>query len=78
MDRHNSSILLVDDDVDDLNLLSEVMHEIDVSYNIIQANNGEEALVKLNEMKQDGNLPCLIVLDIKMYAQHGICLWHNF
>jgi CheY-like chemotaxis protein len=71
MDKNNQTILLVDDDIDDLNLLSEVMHEIDWTYNIVQANNGEEALVKLEGMKQAGKLPCLIVLDINMPKMDG-------
>ena len=71
MEKHNSHILLADDDVDDLDLLSAVMQELDVSYNIVHANDGEEALVKLNEMKLTGNLPCLIVLDINMPKMLG-------
>ena len=34
MEKHNTSILLVDDDIEDLSLLSEVMREIDTAYNI--------------------------------------------
>jgi CheY-like chemotaxis protein len=71
MEKNNPYILLADDDIDDLSLLSEVLHKVDTTYIIVQANNGEDALLKLNEMKKYGNLPCLIVLDVNMPKLDG-------
>lgn len=71
MEKLNSFILLADDDADDLQLLSEVFQKIDTRYIIIQVNNGLEALSQLEEMKQQGKLPCLIVLDINMPLMDG-------
>jgi CheY-like chemotaxis protein len=71
MDKHNHTILLADDDLDDLNLLTDVLHELDTSYSIVQTHDGEEAIKKLAEMKEAGNLPCLVILDINMPKMDG-------
>ena len=70
-EKHNQTILLADDDIDDLELLCEVISEIDEDYEIFQVNNGKEALAKLTELQEAGNLPCLIVLDINMPKMDG-------
>jgi CheY-like chemotaxis protein len=59
-------ILCVDDDPDDLHLLHNALAAVGSNYEIEEAHNGEEALIRLNEMKQAGTLPCLVVLDINM------------
>jgi CheY-like chemotaxis protein len=59
-------ILCVDDDPDDLHLLQNALAAVGSNYKIEEAYNGEEALIRLNEMKQAGKLPCLVVLDINM------------
>jgi CheY-like chemotaxis protein len=71
MGKQNQTILLADDDHDDLELLSEVISGIDEDYKIVQVNNGIQALKKLKELKLQGNLPCLIVLDINMPRMDG-------
>ena len=71
MKKHNKTILLVDDDHDDLHLLSEVLKDIDPSYFIIQAHNGEKAIEILEEAKASDSFPCLIVLDINMPKMDG-------
>ena len=71
MEKHGQYILLADDDLDDLSLLSEVLQNVDGTYVLVQANNGEEALHKLDQMKATDNLPCLIVLDINMPKMDG-------
>lgn len=67
----NTTILYVDDDQDDLEMLQEAITSIDPGYQIVKANNGEEGLARLAEMKQHGTLPCLIVLDINMPKLDG-------
>lgn len=67
----NFTILYIDDDGDDIEMLTEAVQSINADYHIAQAANGEEGLRKLNEMKKEGDLPCLIVLDINMPKLNG-------
>lgn len=71
MKIHNKTILLADDDHDDLHLLSEALKDIDPSYSIMQAHDGENAIELLKEAKESECLPCLIVLDINMPKMDG-------
>ena len=64
-------ILCVDDDPDDLHLLQNALQAVGSNYKIVEAHNGEEALLLLNKMKQSGHLPCLVVLDINMPKVDG-------
>jgi CheY-like chemotaxis protein len=67
MDAYKDHIILcVDDDPDDLHLLQNALQAVGSNYKIVEAYNGEEALIRLKEMKQIGNLPCLVVLDVNM------------
>ena len=61
------SILYVDDDPDDREMLSTVIYDIDPNINMVYAENGLEALNYLFKLKNlKNNLPCLIILDINM------------
>jgi len=59
-------ILCVDDDVDDLSLLSDVIHDINPGYDVVELKNGLEAISYLNLAKANDELPCLILLDLNM------------
>ena len=59
-------IFYVDDDPDDRQLLSRALNSIDNNYIIIEAQDGEEAITTLRQLKTKGTLPSLIVLDINM------------
>jgi CheY-like chemotaxis protein len=63
-------VLIVDDDEDDRDLLSEAVHEIDPRINCILARNGQEALIglRMHEMPK----PNLIFLDLNMPRVNGI------
>ena len=65
------TILCVDDDLDDLHLLQKAIHTTGPGFDIIEAYNGVEAIEHLERMKQEGNLPALIVLDINMPKMDG-------
>ena len=67
----NTTILYIDDDADDILMLQDAIHSIDTGYQIEQASNGEEGLQQLHRMKQEGELPCLVVLDINMPKLDG-------
>jgi CheY-like chemotaxis protein len=58
------TILVADDDLDDQEMLKAVMEDIAPNqYQFVFANNGEEVLKKLIQLEENGELPCLIVLD---------------
>jgi len=67
----SQTILCVDDDLDDLHLLQKAIHTINPDYTIEEAHDGVDALQKLQTMKEQGNLPALIVLDINMPKMDG-------
>jgi CheY-like chemotaxis protein len=69
--RIESTVLLVDDDKDDLEMLEEALRIINPGHQVVEAHNGEEALDSLNTMLDKGELPCLIVLDINMPKLDG-------
>jgi CheY-like chemotaxis protein len=62
-------ILLVDDDIDDCELFTEIVHDIDSSSHVISLHNGIEALKFLNN--QDSPMPDMIFLDINMPKMNG-------
>jgi CheY-like chemotaxis protein len=61
--------LLVDDDSDDTFLFNQVLLEVDPAIQLITANDGEEALRKLNAAGQV--LPDIIFLDLNMPRMDG-------
>jgi CheY-like chemotaxis protein len=66
-----NKVLFVDDDPDDLLLIHEILQEVTTTYQVEEAHNGKEALECLRKSKEDGQLPCLIVLDINMPVMDG-------
>lgn len=69
--RIDHIILFVDDDPDDLEMLRCILEENRDSYRIETAENGEEALKKLERLRQAKQSPCLIVLDMNMPRLDG-------
>ncbi len=65
------TILCIDDDPDDLQLLREAVRTIDGNITIIEAHDGEDGMAQLSSLKESGNLPCLVVLDINMPRMDG-------
>jgi excisionase family DNA binding protein len=59
-------ILLVDDEVDILEMLENVMTSGDEEVEVMKAQNGVDALVKIGERK-----PSLLILDMKMPGMNG-------
>lgn len=64
------TILYVDDDNDDLSIISEAFEKY-TDLRVVQANNGVEALQVLKHMAYKNVLPCLIILDINMPVMDG-------
>ena len=60
-----------DDDADDLMLMKEILLKNNRLYNIVEVRNGKEALDYLKISRENGKLPCLIILDINMPILDG-------
>jgi CheY-like chemotaxis protein len=67
----NYTILYVDDDKDDLMLISEAFEKYTDHLRVVHAFNGVEALQVLRKMYHKSILPCLIILDINMPIMDG-------
>ncbi len=65
------TILHVDDDPDDLDMLMQAVQAIDNNFEIVQARDGEQGIKQLEKMKAESTLPCLIVLEINMPLMDG-------
>jgi CheY-like chemotaxis protein len=64
--NNKKTILIVEDDEDDREILSEVVRGVNDSASIAFAENGLLALDYLTQTKESEELPCLIVLDLNM------------
>jgi two-component system response regulator len=64
-------ILCADDDTDDRELLCDTIRQIEPEYQVEHSANGEELLVKLEELVANGHTPCLIILDMNMPKKDG-------
>ncbi len=65
------TILLVDDDPDDLMLLKDAIESLGEKYDFIEANDGRSALNFLKKSIVEQTLPSLVVLDINMPILDG-------
>jgi CheY-like chemotaxis protein len=70
-DLHSHTILYMDDDQDDLQLLREALHRVNGEYSLLHAADGIEGLDLLHRLQASNGLPCLIVLDINMPRMDG-------
>ncbi|MBC7511282.1 MAG: response regulator [Ferruginibacter sp.] len=64
-------ILLVDDDPDDLLLITEAIIAANSNYELKEAGDGRMALNFLKSLNKKDDHPCLIVLDINMPVLDG-------
>ena len=65
------TVLCVDDDADDREVVCYTIQEIDPSLNIVHAENGVQAIAYLAKAKEEESLPCLVILDINMPKMDG-------
>ena len=63
------TILYVDDDHDDLLIISDAFEKYTDNLRIVHAHNGHEGLQVLNNLQD--KLPCLIIMDINMPLMDG-------
>lgn len=65
------TILYVDDDLDDLMLITDAFQKYTHHLNVIHAHNGLEGLRTLERMNENGQVPCLVIIDINMPVMNG-------
>ncbi|OQP40766.1 hypothetical protein A4H97_14195 [Niastella yeongjuensis] len=70
MCKDQAIILLVDDDVDDQELLTEEIHRLEPSILVKQFYNGMQVMEYLFSMQKEP--PCLIILDYNMPVVSGL------
>lgn len=63
------NVLLIEDDVIEVMKLNRAISSLQLKHNIIEANNGEEAL---DILQNKGDLPDIILLDLNMPKLNGI------
>ena len=68
MNKH--TILWADDDVDDLELFRNVLHELTDQYHVLEFHNGRQVLDCLAAVSSE-HYPCLIILDMNMPQLSG-------
>lgn len=71
MNQHKTDILLIEDNPDDAGLVTRALRKEDPGTSVLHLNNGEEALDYLLGA-DGGNLPRLILLDLKMPKVDGL------
>jgi CheY-like chemotaxis protein len=67
----NHIIVCIDDDAEDVEMLKDAFHALNVNYEFVQATDGELGIALVKEMLAKGEQPCLIVLDINMPKMDG-------
>ena len=65
------TVLCVDDDEDDRELVCDTINNIDPHIKVVHAENGVEAIDYLLKAQIEGDLPCLIIMDINMPQMDG-------
>lgn len=65
------SVLYIEDDIEDVELLKHVLRNFESAIEIIHFSNGEAALVYLEKAKEFNNFPDVIFLDINMSRMNG-------
>jgi putative two-component system response regulator len=66
LNNHHPKILIIDDLKENIELISQILYNPEEPYQIITANNGYDAIKKVNEISPD-----LIILDVVMPGLNG-------
>ena len=69
--KRSYTILYVEDDHDDLLIISEAFEKYTDHLIVVHAPHGREAMHILKSMSLNNKLPCLIILDINMPVMDG-------
>ncbi len=68
--RNSQPILLVDDDLGDVKMVRRTFEDLKLTNQLVNSNNGEEALEYLRD--KSNKKPCVILLDLNMPKMSGI------
>ena len=71
------SILLVDDDADDREIIIDALKTLNADVKVTTADNGEAALRILSSLLMPEKTPCLIVMDLNMPRMNGVQTLQN-
>jgi two-component system response regulator len=71
------TILVVDDNPDELFLTKRVLQKSELEINLVTANSGAEALQKLFSPEEFTDRPALVLLDMKMPGMNGLETLHQ-
>jgi CheY-like chemotaxis protein len=66
------SILVVDDDPDDCQIIEESLYQAGWKYSVHFAIGGHDALRFLELQRTSGTLPVIVILDVNMPAMNGL------
>src|SRR5689334_22722205 len=69
--KRSYTILYVDDDIDDLYLISDAFEKYTDHLTVVHAGNGLHGLQVLQKMNDKAELPCLVIIDINMPVMDG-------
>jgi two-component system, response regulator len=64
-------VLIADDDLDDIEILTTALKEMDSGLQVVIANNGRNALEQLNTIQAGGTSACVLVMDMNMPKMDG-------
>jgi CheY-like chemotaxis protein len=67
-----TTILVVDDEPEIVNIIAEYLRRYIDDLEVVSALDGEAALEKISELKKEGRLPQLTLMDLKMPVMDGI------
>ena len=65
-------ILYAEDDLDDQELLTEMLHQVDGGLKLVCVGDGYDVLHYLENLSHGSNFPCIIILDINMPSLGGM------
>lgn len=66
-----TGILFVDDDLEDQAIMADAMQTVNNSMPLYFVSSGVDAMEKMENMHQQGYLPCLVVADLNMPKMSG-------
>jgi CheY-like chemotaxis protein len=64
-------VLIADDDIDDTELLSDALNELEEDVEITVVNNGQSVLEQLQKLPVSTGAPCVLVMDMNMPKMDG-------
>lgn len=67
----DSYVLIADDDLDDTEMLSDALKEMESAMEIVVVNDGKGVLEKLQKALASAAMPCVLIMDMNMPKMDG-------